>query len=156
MSRKVCARSRRASPAWRSSYSADRHAVGVVVGLEHERRHRGDEHDLGDPRGAVAADVPGHLAAAGREADEGDVPEVEVLDQLGQVVGVGVHLVAVPGLARAAVPAAIVGDDAEAVRREEQHLRVPAVGVQRPAVAEDDGWTVAPVLVEDLGAVSGW
>ena len=34
-----------------------------------------------------------------------------------QVVGVGVHLVAVPRLARAAVSAPVVGDDPEAVRR---------------------------------------
>ena len=38
---------------------------------------------------------------------------------------------------------------------EEQHLRVPVVGRQRPAVAEHDGLTLAPVLVEDLNAVLG-
>ncbi len=51
--------------------------------------------------------------------------------------------------------AAVMGDDAIAVLEEEQHLRVPVVGRQRPAVAEHDGLTRAPVLVEDLDAVLG-
>src|SRR5690606_6404526 len=61
------------------------------------------------------------------------------------------------GLARAAVPAAIVRDDAVSVAEEEHHLVVPVVCAQRPAVVEDDRLRVlrTPVLVEDLGAVSG-
>src|SRR3546814_5524431 len=57
---------------------------------------RSDQHRLGDALGAVAADVAGHLAAAGRMADEDRVFEVQMLDQRRQVVGVGIHLVAVP------------------------------------------------------------
>ena len=34
-------------------------------------------------------------------------------------------------------------------------LVVPGVGVQRPAVAEQDRLPLAPVLVEDCGAVAG-
>ena len=49
--------------------------------------------------------------------------------------------------------AAVVGDGAEAVRGDEHHLVVPGVGVERPAVAEDDGLSAAPVLVEDARAV---
>src|SRR3546814_1729999 len=55
---------------------------------------------LGEALGAVAADVAGHLAAAGRMADEDRVFEVPMLDQRRQVVGVGIHPVSVPGLAR--------------------------------------------------------
>src|SRR6185312_7041306 len=51
--------------------------------------------------------------------------------------------------------APVVGDDAVAVLEEEQHLRVPVIGRQRPAVAEDDGLTLSPVLVEDFDAVLG-
>ena len=49
--------------------------------------------------------------------------------------------------------AAVMGDDAIAVIEEEQHLIVPVIGRQRPAMAEHDGLTFAPVLVEDLNAV---
>ena len=62
---------------------------------------------------------------------------------------------AVARLGGPAVAAAVMGDDAIAVIEEEQHLRVPVIGRQRPTVAEDDGLTFAPVLVEDLNAVFG-
>src|SRR5712691_10872085 len=60
---------------------------------------------------------------------------------------------AAAGLGGAAMAAPVVGYDAIAVLEEEQHLRVPIIGRQRPAVAEHDGLTFAPVLVEDLNAV---
>ena len=72
-----------------------------------------------------------------------------------QVVGVVIHVMAVGGLRGAAMAAPVVRDDAIAVLEEEQHLRVPIIGRQRPAVAEHDGLTFAPVLVEDLNAVFG-
>ena len=49
--------------------------------------------------------------------------------------------------------APVVRDGAETVRRHEQQLRVPHVGVEGPAVAEDHGATHPPVLVEDAHAV---
>src|SRR5436305_6820721 len=60
------------------------------------------------------------------------------------------HVVAIAGLSRASMAAAIVRDDAIAVLEKEQHLRIPVVGRERPAVAEDDGLSAAPVLVVDL------
>src|SRR5438034_10214031 len=62
---------------------------------------------------------------------------------------------AATGLSGAAMAAPVVGYDAIAVLEEELHLRVPSIGRQRPAVAEHDGLTFAPVLVEDLNAVFG-
>ena len=44
--------------------------------------------------------------------------------------------------------APVVGDHAVALAEEEQHLRVPIIGRQRPAVAKHDGLTFAPVLVD--------
>src|SRR5882672_6934776 len=69
------------------------------------------------------------------------------------VVGVVIHVMAVAGLGGAAMAASVMGYDAIAVLDEEQHLRVPIIGRQRPAVAEHDGLTFSPVLVEDLNAV---
>src|SRR3546814_16495087 len=85
--------------------------------------------------GAVAADVAGHLAAAGRMADEDRVFEVQMLDQRRQVVGVGIHLVAVPGLAGAAVAAAIMAKGALALGGEEQPRRLPGIGPEGQDVA---------------------
>jgi len=70
-----------------------------------------------------------------------------------QVVGVMIHVMAADGLGGAAMAAPVVGDHAEALAEEEQHLRVPIISRQRPAVAKHDGLTFAPVLVEDLNAV---
>ena len=125
----------------------DRQAAGIGRRLQHQRRHRADQHGLGHAFRAVAADVASDFAAAGGVADVDRVLQVERFDERRQVVGVGVHVVAVPGLARSAVAAAVVGDAAIAVGGQKDHLVFPGVGAQRPAVAEDDGLPAAPVLV---------
>src|SRR4029077_20200710 len=61
-----------------------------------------------------------------------------------------IHVMAATGLGRAAMAAPVVGYDAIAVLEEEQHLRVPVIGRQRPAVAEDDGLSAAPVVVVEI------
>ena len=61
------------------------------------------------------------------------------VDDGGNIGGVVVHVVAVADLARPAVAASIVGDDAIAVFQEVEHLGVPVVGAQRPAMMEHDG-----------------
>jgi hypothetical protein len=50
---------------------------------------------------------------------------------------------------------AVMSYDAKAVLEEKNHLRVPVIRRQRPAMAEHDGLTFAPVLVKDLDAVFG-
>jgi hypothetical protein len=70
-----------------------------------------------------------------------------------EIVGVGFHFVAVPGLRGAAVAAAVMSNDTIAMLAEEEHLRIPIVGRERPAVREDDRLPAAPVLIENLRAV---
>lgn len=79
----------------------------------------------------------------------------QVGDHGGYVVGIVVHVVAVPYLAGAAMAPPVVGDHAVAFSEEEQHLRVPVIGTERPAVVEVDHRCIAraPVLVENLYAV---
>src|SRR5712691_10435397 len=64
-----------------------------------------------------------------------------------------IHVMAATGLGGTAMSASVVGYDAIAVLEEEQHLRVPIIRRQRPAVAEHNGLTFAPVLVINLGSV---
>ena len=52
----------------------------------------------------------------------------------GEIVGVAVHVVPRRRLAGAAMTAPVMRDRAEAVLRQEQHLAVPCVRAQRPAV----------------------
>lgn len=88
-------------------------------------------------------------------ADQGDVPQVEGVDDGREVVGVAVHVVAGRRLAGPTVSSSVVRDDAEALLREEQQLPVPGVGVQRPAVRERHYRALAPILVVDLRTVLG-
>ena len=81
--------------------------------------------------------------------------EVQGSDQGGEVVGVRIHIIAPPGLAGAAMAAAVMGDAAVAMGGEEEHLVFPSIGAEGPAVAEDDGLSVAPVFVIDGGSVFG-
>ena len=101
----------------------------------------------------MTADVARHFAAAGRMADVDRVLQIECFDQRRQIVGVGVHIVAVPGLAGAAMAAAVMRDAAVSAMRQKHHLVFPCIGAERPAVAEDHGLPVAPVLVINLRAV---
>ena len=83
------------------------------------------------------------------------VLEVEMGGHRRKIVGVVIHVMPDAALARAAVASAVMGDDAEAVVQEEQHLRIPVVGRKRPAMAEDYGLTRTPILVKYLGTVFG-
>jgi len=92
---------------------------------------------------------------AGGMADQRRVADVEGFQDRGEVVGVAVHVVAGPGLAGPAVPAAVVRDRPVAVLGQEDHLAVPRVGAERPAVRERDDRALAPVLVKQFRAVVG-
>src|SRR3954452_24591627 len=133
----------------------DRRTLRIGVGLEHQGWDRTQQHSLRNARGAVPADVARDLAAARGVTYMDRVMQVERFDQPSEVVCVGVHVVARPRLARATVTTAVVRDCAKAVRRDEDQLVVPRVGIQRPPMTEYDWLPSAPVLVEDLGPVAG-
>src|SRR5713226_9652212 len=88
-------------------------------------------------------------------ADQHRVVQIKCVEERRQVVGVVIHVVAVPGLAGSSTAATVMGDGAIALGGHEDQLVVPGVGIERPAVAEDDGLARAPVLVKDRGAVLG-
>src|SRR5205809_411405 len=71
-----------------------------------------------------------------------------------QVIGVVIHVVPATGLGRASMSASVMRDDAIALFEEEQHLRVPVIGRQRPTVAENDGLSFAPVFIKDVDVSS--
>jgi hypothetical protein len=80
-----------------------------------------------------------------------------MVGQRGDIRGIGIHVVAGKGLRRAAMTAAVVGDHPKSVHQEEQHLVVPVVRRQGPAMVEHDRRCVfrSPVLVEDVRSVLG-
>jgi hypothetical protein len=83
---------------------------------------------------------------------EHDVPEVETVDQIGEIIAELLHGIALPWLVGPTVTAPVVRDYAISPLPEEQHLIVPRVAAERPSVREHNGLTRAPVLVEYLRA----
>src|SRR5919106_6712801 len=81
--------------------------------------------------------------------------QIQMCGQSCQVVGIMVHVVAFAGLGRAAMTAPVVGDHTKTLAEEEEHLSVPIVRRERPAVTEHDRLTFTPVLVVDLRSVFG-
>src|SRR3954451_18551216 len=67
-----------------------------------------------------------------------------------QIVSVVVHVVSAAGLRRATMSAPITCNDAETFAREKEHLRVPVICRQRPAVTEHNGLPAAPVFIIDV------
>src|SRR5947208_263914 len=61
-----------------------------------------------------------------------------------------IHVVAVARLGGSTMASSVMGDNAIAVFEEEQHLCVPVIGRERPAVAEDDGLSFTPVFIIDV------
>src|SRR5207249_10845739 len=80
--------------------------------------------------------------------------QIKMRGQSRKVVGIVIHVMAVTGLGRPAVASSVMGDYAIAVFEEEQHLRVPVIGRKRPAVAEDDGLSFAPIFIIDVDVSS--
>ena len=125
-------------------------AVGVV-GVERQAgRDRGREHRAVHAVGTVGAEVARHLAAAHREADEGDVAQVEPVDHRCEVAGEGVVVVGrgVARLVALAEAAAVVGDHPVAGIGEGGQLARPGLTAERPAVHEDDGAAVAAAVLD--------
>jgi hypothetical protein len=137
----------------------DGRAAGIGLGLDHERGDGADQHGLGDPalRLAMAGDVAGDFAAAGGVADVDRILQVEMFGNSESVCSVVIHVVAVADLGGAAVAAAVVRNDTKALGEEEQHLGVPVIAGQGPAMVEHDGLgrLGAPILEEDFNAVGG-
>src|SRR5882762_8433077 len=72
---------------------------------------------FGKPRGLAAV-----FSMSGGTTDVDRPLKVELLDQLRQGVGVGVHVVAVPRLAGAAMPSTVMSDATVSVGSQEKHL----------------------------------
>ncbi len=68
----------------------------------------------------MASDVAGHLPAAGGMADQDRVFQIERFDEFREIVGVGIHVVAVPGLAGSPVAATVMGDGTIAIGGHEE------------------------------------
>ena len=125
----------------------DRQAARVGRRLQHQRRHRADQHRLGDALGAVPADVARDFAAAGRMADEHRVLQVERCRSAPRG-----RRRRCPSRCRSTAGSSGHGRAGRARSRDsrccakEQHLRVPGVGVSGQPCEKTTGWPVPQSL----------
>jgi hypothetical protein len=131
-------------------------AAGIGIRLEHKRRHRANQHRLGDPARHCARNIARNFTATRGMADMYRAVQGKMISERVDVGRIGVHLVAVIGLARTAMAAPVMRNDAIAVPEEKHHLRVPVVCAERPAMMEDDRPCIfrSPILEEDIDAVA--
>src|SRR5437660_6866010 len=101
----------------------------------------------------MPSNVTGDFSATGGVAHVDSVLQVKLFSEGCEIVGVGVHLVAIPRLGGTTVPSPVMRDDSIALLAEEQHLSVPVVCSERPPVTEHYGLALSPVLVVNVGAV---
>src|SRR6266851_4829108 len=125
----------------------DRRAAWIGWRLQHQRRDGADQHGLGYTLRTVPADITSNLPATRGMADMNGILEIELLDELCEVVGVGVHVVAGPRLARTSVAAAVMCDATVSARSQKERLILERIRGERPTMAENYRLPCAPVLV---------
>jgi hypothetical protein len=115
---------------------------------------RGDQHGLADALAAVARHVTRDLAAAHREADDRHIVRRGVFDDVGEIIGEAIVVVAVPRLRRAPEAAPVVGNRAHAGIGNRDRQIVERVGRQRPAVHQDHRTPGAPVFQVEIDVIA--
>jgi hypothetical protein len=101
----------------------------------------------------MSANVSRDFAAAGRMAHVNHFTQIERFDNGREIVGVCVHVVAIPRLARSPMATAVMCDASIAVIGQEHHLVFKGIGVEGPTMTEKDRLSNAPVLVVNLRSV---
>jgi len=80
--------------------------------------------------------------------DVNDVLEIKFLDQGCQIVGICIQVIAAPRLCGTAMAPAIMSNAAITVIHQKEHLVFKRIGTQWPGMAEDNGLTGTPIVVE--------
>src|SRR6185369_15748158 len=80
-------------------------------------------------------------------ADQDHIPQVKLFDQLIQICGIGIHVIAVPSLVRSSVSSSVNSNAAVTIRGHEKHLIFKCIGRKRPSMIEQGRLSFAPVLV---------
>lgn len=88
-------------------------------------------------------------------SDMDGIFQIEMFHNSRRIGCVMVHVMTVAHLCRPSVTATVMRDDAKSLTQEKQHLRVPVISAQRPAMMENNrlGILRSPVLIENLYTV---
>jgi hypothetical protein len=71
--------------------------------------------------------------------DKHGILQIQRFHQFGEIIGIGIHVITMPGLAGSPVPPAISSDAAIAVARHEEHLSFKSVRVQAIRMVKNNG-----------------
>src|SRR5258708_21701906 len=123
------------------------HALGIVSGLQEERRNIGEYDRRAHALHSVFPQVARHFAATHREADERAVMQVQFADKFVQVLGERVVVIAGGWLAGLAESPAVVGDHAVACFQKNGHLLFPGGAAEWISVNQNNGLAGAVVLI---------
>src|SRR4029453_3686997 len=129
-------------------------AARIFLCLHHQRRHSANDRRLRHTLVAMTAEITHHLAAAGRMADVNRIPQVEMIGDGLQIIGIVVHVVSATGLSRATMSAPISRNDAKTFAEEKKHVSVPIIRRERPAVTEHNRLSFAPIFIIDINVRS--
>src|SRR6266849_5214492 len=101
------------------------HALGVVRRLQQVRWHAGNNHGFAHTLGAVFSEVACDFAPSHGEADQGEISQFKLGDQLVKVLREGVVVVAGGRLTGFAKASAVVGDDTVTRIQQHRYLLLP-------------------------------
>ena len=87
----------------------------------------------------MTSNIARHHSPAGGVANQHGVLQIERFHQLGEIIGVGVHVITLPRLAGPPMPPAISGDTPVALAGQEEHLIFKGVRVEAIRVVKDNG-----------------
>src|SRR5271156_689572 len=132
-----------------------RSTPSYTVTLHHHRYDRIEEDHLGDARRSMARNIAGQFPTSRRMPNQRCPAKIKRVDELIQIVGPGVDIVAGSRLIGIAVTPPVMGDSTVTVVIEQQHLGFPPRTGQRPAVRENDRRSRAPVTIVDRSSVTG-
>jgi hypothetical protein len=124
-------------------------AVRIVVRLEQERQHRGDQHGCLDRPWAVSCQVAGHFTGAHSESGQHRSAQVKSAEQDMKIGGERVEVITGARPARGTEASPVVGDHPVPGGEQGRLLLFPRVPVQRVAVDQHDGRTGPVILVVD-------
>src|SRR5215469_6695977 len=102
------------------------------------------------PLCSVLANITRHFAATHRKADQREIAQVEVCNELVEVLREGVVIVSGCWLAGFAESSAVVGDDALTRLQKDRNLLLPGCTVERVAMDQNYRVTGPVVLVIEL------
>src|SRR5262249_43431248 len=77
----------------------------------------------------------------------------ELVDYCRHVVGQCIEVVAILGLVRTSMPSSVIADTAQIVAYQSGHLVLPPICIQAPRRSEQNRFAVAPIAMEQSGAI---